>query len=174
MNGDTCNITVTGAQTDAGSYTATAESVDNSNYVLPEDNEKEFVINQRELTLVWDTDKFAHDFENHVPTATTADVLEGDTCNIIVTGEQSDMGDFTATATIDNPNYVVVNPTQCYVIRYRCPACEWFEEKLEKYEDCKFMTWIVTALHRIFHIIHQHLHIYIPVVREFFKNLFKK
>ncbi len=35
VSGDSCTITVTGKQIDAGTYTATAESVDNNNYKLP-------------------------------------------------------------------------------------------------------------------------------------------
>ena len=43
--GDTCNITVEGEQTEAGSsYTATAASVDNSNYKLPANATTTFVI----------------------------------------------------------------------------------------------------------------------------------
>jgi len=42
---DTCNITVSGGEIDAGSYTATAESIDNnSNYKLPTNNTTTFVI----------------------------------------------------------------------------------------------------------------------------------
>lgn len=33
--GDTCNITVTGGQTEAGTYTAQAAAIDNANYKLP-------------------------------------------------------------------------------------------------------------------------------------------
>ena len=42
---DVCNITVTGAQTNAGTgYTATASALDNANYKLPEAVTKEFAI----------------------------------------------------------------------------------------------------------------------------------
>jgi len=44
VSGDTCNVTVTGAQTDAGSYTATAIGLSNSNYALPETNTTSFTI----------------------------------------------------------------------------------------------------------------------------------
>ena len=35
VNSDTCNVTVTGEQTDIGTYTATATGISNSNYKLP-------------------------------------------------------------------------------------------------------------------------------------------
>lgn len=41
---DTCTITVTGAQINAGAYTATAESLSNPNYKLPGDVTTEFTI----------------------------------------------------------------------------------------------------------------------------------
>ena len=46
-NGDTVNVTVTGQQTNAGTnYTATAESLDNGNYKLPEAKTRSFTINK--------------------------------------------------------------------------------------------------------------------------------
>lgn len=42
--GDSCDVTVTGAQTEAGKYTATAVSLTNSNYALPKANTIEFTI----------------------------------------------------------------------------------------------------------------------------------
>jgi len=47
VSGDSCTITVTGKQSDAGTYTATAESVDNNNYKLPIQNTTTFVIKNK-------------------------------------------------------------------------------------------------------------------------------
>ena len=50
-SGDTCNITVTGGQTNAGSYTATATGLDNSNYQLPvSGTTQSFTISPKVLT----------------------------------------------------------------------------------------------------------------------------
>ena len=49
-SGDTCNITVTGGQTNAGSYTATATGLDNSNYQLPVEKTQSFTISPKVLT----------------------------------------------------------------------------------------------------------------------------
>ena len=44
IGGDVCTVTVSGAQIDAGKYTATASSLSNSNYVLPSNVTCEFTI----------------------------------------------------------------------------------------------------------------------------------
>ncbi len=56
-SGDTCDVTVTGKQKEAGSYMATAESLSNSNYTLPSDNTTSFTINKKTLTLMGVTAK---------------------------------------------------------------------------------------------------------------------
>ncbi len=47
VEGDTCTVTVTGGETDAGNHTATATSVSNNNYKLPEEKTKAFVISPK-------------------------------------------------------------------------------------------------------------------------------
>lgn len=42
--GDVCTVSVIGAQTNAGSYTATATALSNPNYKLPDDNTTQFII----------------------------------------------------------------------------------------------------------------------------------
>ena len=50
--GDTVNVTVTGEQTNAGTnYTATAESLDNGNYKLPEAKTRSFTINKADAAV---------------------------------------------------------------------------------------------------------------------------
>jgi len=44
VNGDECSVAVTGQNTNAGSHTATAVSVSNRNYTLPEDRSVSYVI----------------------------------------------------------------------------------------------------------------------------------
>ena len=46
-SGDSCDVTVIGAQTEAGKYTATAKSLSNSNYALPNVNTIEFSITDK-------------------------------------------------------------------------------------------------------------------------------
>ena len=44
LDGDSCDVTVTGAQKEAGTYTATASALSNSNYALPNANTTQFII----------------------------------------------------------------------------------------------------------------------------------
>ncbi|MBP5495327.1 MAG: hypothetical protein J6X97_09530 [Lachnospiraceae bacterium] len=48
LTGDTCSVTVTGEQSEEGTYTATASALSNSNYALPGENTKEFKINGKD------------------------------------------------------------------------------------------------------------------------------
>ena len=51
IGSDTCTVTVTGRQTNTGSYTATAGSLSNSNYKLPSDKTISFQIGKKEVTI---------------------------------------------------------------------------------------------------------------------------
>ena len=51
VSSDTCNVTVDGAQTAAGSYTATATALSNSNYVLPSAKTKAFTISPKAIDV---------------------------------------------------------------------------------------------------------------------------
>lgn len=56
IEGDTCNVTITGQQKNAGTYNATAASLSNSNYQLPSSNSAEFIINKANPTVTaWPT-----------------------------------------------------------------------------------------------------------------------
>ena len=50
--GDTCNITVTGGQTEAGTYTARAVAINNANYKLPAETTVAFVIKKADFQLI--------------------------------------------------------------------------------------------------------------------------
>ena len=51
IGSDACTVTVTGEQTNAGSYTATASALSNNNYKLPADNTKAFTISKADATV---------------------------------------------------------------------------------------------------------------------------
>lgn len=106
---DECTVTVEGAQTNAGNnYTATATALSNKNYVLSTDGSKiktEFNIAKKEIGINWADLSFTYDGHAHVPTATATDVVAGDTCDITVSGDKTNAGTYTATASISNNNY---------------------------------------------------------------------
>ena len=80
-SGDTCTITVTGGQTNVGTdYTATAESLNNSNYQLPTENTKAFSITPKVLTVtgLTATDRVYDGTKNVALTGGTLEGIVGD------------------------------------------------------------------------------------------------
>ncbi len=111
-SGDTCTVTLSGEQTNVGSYTATATALSDGNYKLPTTVTKDFTIAQKEVTLSWGNTTFTYDKTAKLPTCTAGSLCSGDSCNVTVTGSQTDAGSYTATASeLDNGNYTL--PTFC-------------------------------------------------------------
>lgn len=73
--------------------------------------QKFITITQRTATLSWELDgtntfKIPYDGKPHVPTATVTNTVGDDKCNVTVSGEQTEVGTYTATATgLSNSNY---------------------------------------------------------------------
>lgn len=73
---DTCNITVTGEQTNAGNnYTATATAVNNTNYHLPVDNTTAFVINPKEVAVTAGTYEVTKTYDGTTDAGTASGAL---------------------------------------------------------------------------------------------------
>ena len=114
VDGDTVTVTVSGGKTNAGSYTATAAELSNSNYALPTAKTQSFTIVKRTAELNWTNTSFTYDGKSHVPTATVTNAVEGDTVTVTVTGGQTNAGNYTATATkVSNSNYALPDTTGC-------------------------------------------------------------
>ena len=99
VDGDSLTLTVTGAQTNAGSYTATvkADSV-TGNYVLAEDATVAFTIAPKPIGVEWTNTAFTYDGTAHKPTATATGLEEGDSLTLtVVTDAQTNAGSYTAT-----------------------------------------------------------------------------
>ena len=127
LPGDTCAVAVTGAQKDAGSYTATATGLSNGNYALPEVVTTAFTIGKRTAGLSWSDTAFTYNGDTHVPTATVTGLLPGDACEVAVTGAQKDAGDYTATVTgLSNGNYILpADANQAFTIAQRTVGLKW-------------------------------------------------
>ena len=73
VGSDICDVTVEGAQTNVGNYTATASALSNKNYKLPADNTKAFSISKTDATVTFSSKtadaKLGENFT--APTATT-------------------------------------------------------------------------------------------------------
>ena len=127
VSGDSCTVTVTGGQTNAGSYTATADKLSNSNYALPNAKTQSFTINKRVAELEWNDTTFTYDGQSHVPTATVKNAVGDDTVTVTVTGEKAAAGSYTATATgLSSANYALPNAkTQSFTINKRVAELNW-------------------------------------------------
>ncbi|MDO5135040.1 MAG: fibronectin type III domain-containing protein, partial [Eubacteriales bacterium] len=81
---DVCNVTVTGGEAvNAGTHTATAESLDNDNYVLPAEKTCAYTIQKKEVTLIWSGDTARiYDGTPSAVTAKTDGIEEGDLCEV--------------------------------------------------------------------------------------------
>lgn len=58
-----------------------------------------FTINQRVLTVKWDTSEFVYDGKEHCPEATLGNVIDDDDLGATVEGSQTEVGTYTATLT---------------------------------------------------------------------------
>ena len=128
-SGDTCTVTISGAQKNVGTYKATASGLSNANYKLPDDVTQDFTIGPKTVKLVWTDTSFTYDGQKHVPTATVneADLVQGDTCAVTVTGEKRDVGNYTATASaLSNENYALPTATtKDFSIARRTVGLQW-------------------------------------------------
>ncbi len=60
----------------------------------------------KEIGLKWENLKFTYDGSSHVPTATATGLVGNDTCKVSVSGAQTEVGVYTATAvSVDNADY---------------------------------------------------------------------
>ena len=96
---DECNVTVEGAQTNAGTYTAKATGLSNANYKLPDnvdDVTTEYTIIPRTVTLTWTApENLVYDGNKKTPTATVANLVDGDTCivtTVLASGDDTNVG----------------------------------------------------------------------------------
>ena len=97
--GDECEVTVDGAESDAGTYTARITGLSNPNYTLPDIVTTPFTIQKLTAEIEWGETSFTYDGEEHAPTATVTGLIDGDECEAIIDGAQSAAGEHTATTT---------------------------------------------------------------------------
>jgi len=78
----------------------------------------EVSVAKRTAALVWADLQFTYDAQSHIPTATVANLVAGDSCTVTVGGAQTNAGTHTATATgLSNANYALpTDPTKQFEI----------------------------------------------------------
>lgn len=115
---DSCRITVTGAKKDTNAkagnefYTATAVSVDNKNYKLPEEGlTQSFTIVPAELEIEWSNTELIYNGNERKPSATPTGMVNGETVDVTVSGGEVNANregtSYTATASVSDKNYVI-------------------------------------------------------------------
>ncbi len=132
-NTDECDVTVEGGtETDAGTWTATAVSLSNTNYQLPDEVTASYEITQKPIAITWSgSDARTYDgTASNVTAEADADALEeGDTCEVTVTGgSETDAGTYTATAELGNPNYQIAEDSDSsreYTIEKKTVVLVW-------------------------------------------------
>ena len=92
-----CNYTVT-SEVSSSPYTITVSGGVAPNYVIETYNNGSLTVNQKEVVLVWGSSSFGYDGQNHKPTVTVTNAVNDDVIGVTVTGEQTNAGDYTATA----------------------------------------------------------------------------
>ncbi len=96
--------TSTSAPTTPGEYTVkvTISGVAGKSYNLAAD----YTIAQKEVGLTWSDTEFNYDGKSHAPTAAVTGLVDNDQCTVTVTGERTEIGTYTATATgLSNNRY---------------------------------------------------------------------
>lgn len=96
---------------DVGKYYLSIYNSGSDLYKSGSSPQKFITITQRTATLSWKLDgtntfKIPYDGKPHVPTATVTNTVGDDKCKVTVSGEQTDVGTYTATATgLSDSNY---------------------------------------------------------------------
>ena len=105
------NVRVNKEYPDVGKYYLSIYNSGSDLYKSGSSPQKFITITQRTATLSWKLDgtntfKIPYDGKPHVPTATVTNTVGDDKCNVTVSGEQTEVGTYTATATeLSDSNY---------------------------------------------------------------------
>ena len=93
----------------AGSYTVRITVAEDDNYSKAVST-KDFIITKKPVNIKWSDNEFTYDGKAHKAQADVIsdDIVGKDKVSVIITGEQTNAGKYTATATgVDNANYVL-------------------------------------------------------------------
>ena len=103
----------------AGTYTVYYKAVRGEGHGETEEQHFDVNVSQKEIGIEWTNTEVIYDGTEKLPTAAAKGLAEGDTCNITVTGGQTEAGTYTARAVaINNANYKLpAETTVTFVIR---------------------------------------------------------
>ena len=133
VSGDSCVVTVHGAQKNAGSYTATATALSNGNYALPEAVAQAFTIAPKKVGLKWTGTSLTYNGKLQKPTAKATGLISGDRCTVKVTGGRKNAGSYVAKASrLSNSNYALPEArTKAFTIRKKAVRLNWTTTRLK-------------------------------------------
>ena len=152
-DGDECEVNVTGANRNAGTYEATATKVSNQNYKLPEDVTTSYAIKPKDITVTITPNGGTYGEKITGATAKLNDVENGDHPEVILTytgtgydGTEvngtkvpSHAGKYTVTASIDDKNYNLTGTnTAEFVVKGADAGLKVKEVNDKKYGDQGF------------------------------------
>ena len=125
-------LSVSGKQTNAGSgYTATVviSGSQAQNYYLNEaTTSKTYSIAKKPVSAVWGTSTFTYDKQSHLPTATAQGVTKDGKITLNVSGAQTNVGDYQATASLPVEfanNYTLNNTSHAFYITKATVNVSW-------------------------------------------------
>ena len=95
-------VTATSA---VGKYAITGTALDENYNITFVGEADAYTLTQRELTLAWGETSFVYNSAAQVPTATIGNTVNGQAVAVSVAGEKVAVGEYTATASINNANY---------------------------------------------------------------------
>jgi len=140
----TIDLTVLGEQTNAGTYSAIASfSPANANYTLNGTTEI-FTIAAKAVTVDWENLALTYNGTAQKPTASIAGVTG--TINLTVSGEQTNAGTYSATASFNpaNANYTLNGITESFTIAARAITVRAIDETIE-YGQTPVLAYTITA-----------------------------
>ncbi len=137
INSDEVNVTVSGTQKNAGTYTATATAVDNNKYTVEDgiDVTGEFTIKPRVLEISWQSGEFVYNGNEQYPQPIFGNLVGDEVCNPTVSGSvDAGIGLQAEITELDNENYTIVgadNVTTRFDIKPLLVQIEWSDFELE-------------------------------------------
>ena len=101
-------------QTNAGTYNVWHKVVGDSSHTdSPVYGPMQVTIGKKEVTLTWSNTTFSYDGSSHVPSVSVSGVITGDSVSVSVSGDQTNAGTYTATASMTSQNYKLPSNYTC-------------------------------------------------------------
>ncbi len=125
ISGQSVPLSYAGAGKDVGSYTVTVSHRD-SNYTLVGELSKQYEILPRVLSVSWDSiTSFEYNGKEQRPEAIVYGEVAGETVNLVYTGAEKEVGDYTVTVSQSNPNYTLSDTNEDFTIYAKRVEFRW-------------------------------------------------